>query len=229
MPRNFVIGDIHGAFRALKQCLERAEFDYDNDMLISLGDVCDGWPDTKDCVDELLKVKNLIYILGNHDLWALDWMRNIDTPPIWLTQGGDATVKSYRDGVPNAHLVFFEKALPYYILDNKLFVHAGINPEYPIEKQGLDIFLWDRNLAYMVLDLYQKKILVRLTKYDEIYIGHTPVSSGRPIHSCEVWLMDTGAGWAGPLTMMNIETKEIFMSDAVPTLYPGIKGRTRGR
>jgi hypothetical protein len=27
--------------------------------------------------------------------------------------------------------------------------------------------------------------------------------------------------------MMNIDTKEIFMSDPVPSLYPGLAGRTR--
>jgi serine/threonine protein phosphatase 1 len=44
---------------------------------------------------------------------------------------------------------------------------------------------------------------------------------------CEVWFMDTGAGWSGKLSMMNIDTKEIFMSDPVPELYPGVKGRQR--
>jgi serine/threonine protein phosphatase 1 len=39
--------------------------------------------------------------------------------------------------------------------------------------------------------------------------------------------MDTGAGWSGFLSMMNIETKEMFISDPVPQLYPGIEGRTR--
>ncbi len=47
MGRTFVIGDIHGAYRALRQCLDRADFDYESDHLICLGDVCDGWPDTK--------------------------------------------------------------------------------------------------------------------------------------------------------------------------------------
>ena len=64
MARTFVIGDIHGACRALRQCLERSSFDYTNDILISLGDVADGWPETKDAIDELLKVKNLVYLLG---------------------------------------------------------------------------------------------------------------------------------------------------------------------
>lgn len=39
----YVMGDIHGAHKAFIQCLERSNFDYDNDILIQLGDVADGW------------------------------------------------------------------------------------------------------------------------------------------------------------------------------------------
>jgi serine/threonine protein phosphatase 1 len=37
--REFIIGDIHGGFRALSQLLTNSNFDYDNDRLISLGDL----------------------------------------------------------------------------------------------------------------------------------------------------------------------------------------------
>jgi len=221
------MGDIHGAHRALEQCLTRSGFDYANDTLISLGDVCDGWPETKASIDELLKIKNLIYILGNHDLWTLHWMQGIDTPDVWLNQGGQATVDSYTHGVPEAHITFLQKALPYYKLNNKLFVHAGIDLQQPLEQQTLNTFLWDRTLAHVALDLYQQHRLARLTEYEEVYIGHTPIAGGRPIRSCEIWLMDTGAGWSGPLTMMDINTKEIIQSDNVPSLYPGVMGRRR--
>lgn len=33
------MGDIHGAYKALQQCLERSKFNYENDKLIQLGDV----------------------------------------------------------------------------------------------------------------------------------------------------------------------------------------------
>ena len=49
--RTFVIGDIHGGYLSLKQCLERSSFNYEEDTLISLGDICDGWPETKRCID----------------------------------------------------------------------------------------------------------------------------------------------------------------------------------
>ena len=48
---------------------------------------------------------------------------------------------------------------------------------------------------------------------DEIYLGHTPTiryNMSYPFNCGEIWLMDTGAGWNGFLSIMNIETKEYF-------------------
>lgn len=227
MRRVFVIGDIHGAYRALRQCLDRSGFDNDHDRLICLGDVCDGWPETRACVDELRQIKDLIYILGNHDWWTLQWMLLGSIEEIWYTQGGKATIDSYQGSVPPDHLTFLSDALLHHVYENKLFVHAGINPSKPLEQQDKNIFLWDRGLAALVLDLYGNAVDVKLSGFDEIYLGHTPIPYPAPIKSCGVWLMDTGAGWSGVLSMMNIETKEIFSSDPVPTLYPGIEGRKR--
>lgn len=227
MSRTFVIGDIHGAHRALVQCLQRSGFDYENDILISLGDVCDGWPETKKAIDELMRIKNLTYIFGNHDFWTLEWMRYGLIDEVWWEQGGESTVNSFKGTGFENHLAFLERALPYYRLDNKLFVHAGINPLRPIEQQTLQIFLWDRKLSRMALDAYYSGIYSKHTEYDEVYLGHTPVPFQKPIQSGEIWLMDTGAGWSGVLCMMDIHSKEIFTSDPVPSLYPGVEGRKR--
>lgn len=227
MSRTFVIGDIHGASRALRQCLERANFDHKKDHLISLGDVCDGWPQTMTCIDELLLIKNLTYILGNHDSWALEWMNTGLADELWLSQGGLATMNSYRLGIPGKHKKFLARALPYFVLNNRLFVHAGIDPQKKLKQQDDNTFLWDRKLARAAMDLREKNINTKLTQFDEVYIGHTPISSDEPVQACEIWLMDTGAGWSGVLSMMDINTKEVFTSDPVPQLYPGIAGRKR--
>ena len=42
--KTFVMGDSHGAYKAFLQVMERSGFDYENDRLICLGDVSDGWP-----------------------------------------------------------------------------------------------------------------------------------------------------------------------------------------
>ena len=224
MSRTFVIGDIHGAYRALRQCIERSGIK-DEDHLICLGDVCDGWPETKQCVDYLLQLKRVTYILGNHDFWLYNWMLSGKSENIWLTQGGAATVSSYAVGVPSTHVTFFQKALPYFLENNRLFVHAGIDPRQPLEKQGLDIFLWDRSLVQQAIALHNQNINRKLTTFDEVFVGHTPIQSKHPIKSSGIWLMDTGAGWNGVLSMMNVETKEMFVSDPVPELYPGVEGR----
>lgn len=227
MNRTFVIGDIHGACRALRQCLERAAFDYTHDRLICLGDVCDGWPDTKACIDELLKIKDLVFILGNHDFWTRAWMQSGYGEKIWLEQGGLATVLSYGAQIPHNHRALLEDALPYYIQENRLFVHAGIEPKRDLRFQGLDTFLWTRTLARMAYEFYLKKISVNITGFGEVYLGHTPIPYSQPLQACEIWLMDTGAGWSGVLSMMNVDTKEVFTSDSVPGLYPEAAGRKK--
>lgn len=229
MANTFVMGDIHGACRALLQCLERSSFDFSEDDLICLGDVCDGWPETRQCVELLAGIPNLEYVLGNHDTWFLDWMETGYVEEIWYKQGGKATIASYQGtAVPRSHRAFLESAKPYLLSKNRLFVHAGIDPVTALENQSKETFLWDRVLARKALANFQAGRNEKLTSYAEVYLGHTPVPYTFPVNSGEVWLMDTGAGWEGQLTMMNVETKEIFQSDPVPSLYPGVPGRSGG-
>jgi serine/threonine protein phosphatase 1 len=227
MGRTFVLGDIHGAYRALLQVLERAKFDYATDHLIALGDVADGWPDTKPCIDELLKIKNLTYIFGNHDFWTLQWMETGTVNEVWYDQGGKATIESYASGVPESHLKFLDKALPFFEIDARVFVHAGIDPEITLNKNSLQTLLWDRAFAKRAVEIFQNGTNEKLTQFKEVYVGHTPIAGNKPFKAADVWLMDTGAGWSGVLSIMNVHSKEYFTSDEVPTLYPGIEGRKR--
>jgi serine/threonine protein phosphatase 1 len=68
----------------------------------------------------------------------------------------------------------------------------------------------------------------RLKLYTEIYIGHTPTSRiGQtvPVNKACIWNVDTGAAFRGPLTILDINTKEYWQSDVLPTLYPNETGR----
>lgn len=223
--RTFVIGDIHGAHRALLQCLQRAHFDYQRDLLISLGDATDGWPESCACIDELKKIRHLVYILGNHDWWTRKWMETGIADPNWLNQGGAATLASYHNRPDPQHLNFLRNAKPYWLHENRLFVHAGIRPEIPLEANDENTLLWDRSLAWRALATTSGKSR-KLTGYTEVFIGHTPVE-GRPVQRGGVWLMDTGAGWQGVLTLMDVHTKEQYISDPVPELYPAASGRSK--
>jgi serine/threonine protein phosphatase 1 len=48
---------------------------------------------------------------------------------------------------------------------------------------------------------------------------------GLPLRYCEVTDLDTGGGWEGKLTIMDLDTREFWQSDFVYTLYPEEKGR----
>lgn len=226
--RTFVIGDIHGAAKALDQCLERADFDRENDELICLGDVCDGWPETRRCVETLMGLKNLVLVQGNHDLMALEWAVEGRLDDVWLNQGGEQTRQSYPDGMPESHIRFLSEAPYYHVRENKLFVHAGILPGKPLREQGPDIFLWNRELFYDSLSAKQRDEPVIYPGFDEIYIGHTPIHHYgwlEPVLSGNVWYMDTGAAWQGTLSMLEIHTKEKVVSDPVMDMYPPGSGR----
>ena len=225
MQRTFVIGDIHGAYEALFQCFERADFDTKKDRLICLGDVCDRRPNVRECIDELLKIEQLVFIMGNHDKWALEWMENNNDPSVWLMQGGNLTVKSYRTGVPEAHRELLRSALYYYEENNCLYVHGGIDHRLPLNIQHEENFIWDRSLVNTALEYTNQNR--QLTDYDEIFVGHTPTirlpedvfrgnPKNYPLKLCNVWLMDTGAGWTGgKLSIMDVDSKEVFQSDVL--------------
>ena len=96
------------------------------------------------------------------------------------------------------------------------------------------MFYWDRSLweTALALDATLKKDSFfypkRLTLYHEIYIGHTPVTrigETTPIKKACIWNIDTGAAFRGPLTIMDIHTKEYWQSEPLSKLYFNEKGR----
>lgn len=235
-PKEYVIGDIHGGYKALKQVLEKSKFRYDIDRLICLGDVCDGWSETKACIDELLKIQHLILIKGNHDHWFERWLMYGESPRIWTSQGGNATIGSYSYSFPtttketyDTHIRFLGNAMPYYLdHKNRLFVHGGINTYLPINAQDHEDLIWDRELLNVAFHTHQINPQKKLTGFNEIYIGHTSTllyHSIKPLHYCEVWNIDTGGGFGGVLTIMDINTHEYWQSDFVKDLYKDERGR----
>jgi serine/threonine protein phosphatase 1 len=92
--KTYVVGDIHGAHKALVQVLERSGFQYHIDTLITIGDIVDGWGESYEVIEELLKIKNRIDIMGNHDQWMYEFITTGIHPDSW-SQGGLATAKSY--------------------------------------------------------------------------------------------------------------------------------------
>jgi serine/threonine protein phosphatase 1 len=221
--RTFVIGDIHGAHKALRQCWERSGFDRSSDRLIVLGDVCDVYPEVKECLAELLTLAHCDYVLGNHDVWAMEWSLRGVKPSMWLKQGGEATVCSYEDSpMPREHFEFLDRARLWIELGGKVFVHAGFDPNVPLGEQGMRTLTTDRTLVERAWQEHSSGRARKLGIYEDIFLGHTPTQmfgSDVPLHLGNVWMLDTGAGWSGKLTMMDVDTKQFWQSDTVTDLY----------
>ncbi len=242
MGRTLVIGDMHGALKALEQLIQKANITTD-DTLIFLGDYVDGWSDSAPLVSfliELQKTHKCIFIRGNHDALCYQWLTEKTHNPDWLQHGGQATIDSYKsinDDTLKAHLTFYETLQDYYLDEEKkrLFLHAGFtNLHGPHREYFSELFYWDRTLWEQALSinpalektdlLYPKRLLL----FDEIYIGHTPVTrinKTTPVNAACVWNIDTGAAFKGPLTAMDIATKEFWQSEPAYKLYPDEQGR----
>jgi serine/threonine protein phosphatase 1 len=246
MNKTFVIGDIHGSYKGLLQCIERSGFNNEEDTLICLGDIVDGYPESKECIDYLMTIKNFILLWGNHCYWFYEWLKYGYMPSIWTTQGGFATLKSFDYTVDDKYIEFFDKALPYYIDDkNNLYVHGGFNPYIELEENEFRVLIWDRDLIEYAkylhetylhetetpvrsINKFRNHIYRELSKYNNIFVGHTTTQryeSLVPVNFYNLWMLDTGAGWNEKLSIMDIDTKEYWQSDRSIDLY----GKNQGR
>jgi len=240
--KTYILGDIHGELDKLLECLKLVNFDYENDKLIQLGDIVDRGPKSFECVEELLKIKNLIVIKGNHDYCFFE---GVNTGRYMLMgQGCEETLESYIrncnpdktvsrkmhsnsytdfefNDMPIEHHTFFNNQLDYYIdEDNNCFVHGGFNRHKLLEEEiDRQVFIWDRDLlasarsySSMKNNTYPFKMK---NNFKEVFIGHTPVQyfgESTPQQYANIWDIDTGCGKDGVLTIMDLETKEFWQS-----------------
>lgn len=230
--RRFFTTDAHGGYKALKQCLDIVNFDYEQDLLIYGGDIVDGWSETRQCINLLMSIKNLVLLMGNHDDWFIRFYEGtLDQSELncWLMHGGREALMSYpKNEISKEHYEFMKSTTKgYHLIDNKLFVHSGIIEDLALENHTLDNFIWQMSFPKKCLQLNRP-----IRGFDEIFIGHTPTSgiqkgTYKPLRIHNVYAVDTAAAFEGYLTIMDIDSKKFWQSDLVRSLYPNEKGRNQ--
>jgi serine/threonine protein phosphatase 1 len=216
--RKFVIGDIHSHYEEMMELLEIVNFDFDNDTLISLGDLVDRGTNPIGVIETLMKIKKFIHILGNHDVWCYQYLVNKDQPAEWISQGGKSTLNAYLNNqeYQERHISFFEKARLYYVDgENRLFVHGGFNHRIPFKLQidNKELLTFDRSLVLTAMEYEQYDQTFK--EFSEIFVGHTPtqfIKENIPKKFSNLWMLDTGVYISGKLTIMDIDTKEFWQS-----------------
>ena len=95
--------------------------------------------------------------------------------------------------------------------------------------------MWDRRLVESARQKSLQGRDIKYAGYDNIFVGHTTtevfkkkgVPITEPLHMCNVWMIDTGAGWNGKLTIMDINTKKYWQSDLAEDLYEDVDNGRR--
>ena len=158
-----------------------------------------------------------IHLKGNHEDFMLQFLDNPAIGENWYLNGGDSTLASYgveltvtmdgsprfiaicdrlRRKLPVEHLAFLRSLALYHVEGDYLFVHAGIRPGRPIDKQEAQDLMWIREdfLA---------------SKADHgccVVHGHT--ISPEPVMRRNRIGIDTGAFYTGRLTSLVVDGAE---------------------
>ena len=201
MSLTYAIGDIHGMLGKLRTLVARCERHAGGRpmTLVFVGDYLDRGPQSSGVVRFLIELQGrmperVIPLMGNHEMMALAVVDRAMPERNWLTQGGAATLQSYGIAraaeLPPKHLDWLNALQLAYDDSRRLFVHAGINPDKPLDAQNEFDLLWIRE-PFLSDGRDHGRLIVH---------GHTPVMSGAADLRSNRLNLDTGAVFGGSLT-----------------------------
>ncbi|MBR1220199.1 serine/threonine protein phosphatase [Bradyrhizobium sp. U87765 SZCCT0131] len=158
MIRSYVIPDLHGRHDLLVGALDAiaARAGDEPVTVITLGDYVDKGPNSRKVIEALIALQaappsgwNVICLKGNHDALMRDACRRPETRDVWLAKGGEMALASYDppegDGrIPESHVRWLEGLQLMHVDAHRVFVHAGVDPERPLDRQTEQTVLWKR-------------------------------------------------------------------------------------
>jgi serine/threonine protein phosphatase 1 len=229
--RVYAIGDIHGRSDLLDRLLahiaaDRATAPRQREHIIFLGDLIDRGPDSRGVIDRLLALRetlpNPVFIAGNHEEMLLrildggtehlaDWIRfgghecleSYGVDPRALIDAPEAAPATLHEAIPAAHIAFLRAMADSARIGDYLFVHAGIVPGVPIERQLPSDTRWIR------------EPFLRSTADHGVMVVHGHTISADVDERRNRIGIDTGAYASGVLTALCIEGGERrFLSTA---------------
>lgn len=221
--RVYAVGDVHGRADLLARMLARIDADRearagaDRSVEVFLGDYIDRGPQSREVIDMLIEREQAggaICLLGNHEDMLL---RALESPALmgdWLNNGGRETLMAYGvapspvkgvyalhaellEALPASHRAFLEGLRQSFECGDYFFVHAGVDPEVPLDQQRTEDLLWIRS-RFLEYTGPLSKVIVH---------GHTPRTQpeigGYRIN------IDTGAYITGTLTCLVLEGEDL--------------------
>jgi serine/threonine protein phosphatase 1 len=215
--RTIAIGDVHGCSAALAALLD-AVAPAREDTLVTLGDLIDHGPDSPGVLRLLIDLARrcrLVPLLGNHEEMLLAALADRAGLRKWLACGGVGTLQSYgwvsggprrplSAWIPEPHRQFLACCRPYFETATHLFVHAGLVPELPIDRQPALALRWRVTDARTARPHASGKVVV---------VGHTPQRSGEVLDLGFLICIDTNCARGGWLTALETGTGRTWQAD----------------
>jgi serine/threonine protein phosphatase 1 len=153
MGLTYAIPDLHGRFDLLCEALARIADHAAGSpgTIVALGDYVNKGPDSKQVVTRMragvFDGWRLFPLKGNQDAVMVEALRNASKMDGWIEKGGDATIRSYGgdpSDIPEADVAWLD-GLPLLHIDAyRIFVHAGVDPDVPLDAQSEHTLLWKR-------------------------------------------------------------------------------------
>jgi len=219
--RIYAIGDVHGRADLLEKVLDTIDttlvtHPVKSVVQVLLGDYIDRGPDSRQVVETLVaraRRHMMIYLKGNHESYAVQFLSDPSILPEWKHFGGMNTLLSYglnasiiddpdaqqevavafRNALPESHFRFLHGLALSFTCGDFFFTHAGVRPGIPLQRQHEQDLLWIRD-----------DFLLHEKAFDKIVVhGHTP--SKKPAIRPNRINIDTGAYATGLLTCLVLQ------------------------
>jgi serine/threonine protein phosphatase 1 len=167
MGRIFAISDIHGCFKPFHELIVNTISLKKSDQLLLLGDYVDRGSQSREVIDLILDLQNkgfnVTALAGNHEVMLLNSYHDRENIPLWLMNSGDTTLMSF--GISNIkdldrkYVDFFTSLDFYRVIDNYIFVHAGLNDDIDDPFTDTQKMIWETRLSYNHPSLKNKIII----------------------------------------------------------------------
>ena len=153
MSLTYVIPDIHGRYDLLSEGLAGigGHSGGDAGTIVAIGDYVDKGPDSRQVIERLTSGVadgwRLLALKGNHDAMMVEALRHPPKMTSWLEKGGDAALASYGGdpaAIPPSHLAWLDGLQLMHVDAHRVYVHAGVDPEVPLDRQNETTLLWKR-------------------------------------------------------------------------------------
>lgn len=197
--REFIIGDLHGSIDLLNKILLEVDFDLNEDIMYSVGDLIDRGTDSMRCL-RLLKEPWFKAVMGNHEEFLIRSIIHGDQPFLWLQNGGRWHLEEDQDEL--LELAKLAEQLPYAITIGDIGIcHAqpptdDWNDVYNLTEYHKDTMIWSRSM----INGYSK--FERIKNIKHTYHGHSIIAEPMTIGNST--FIDTGAYTSGKLTYVEL-------------------------